>query len=546
MLCIGASASGADTFDGASRRLTIPTLTIGNATYSNVVVTVGTILEPPAGTVPAFPADFYFPGSNELSVQTVALPGGQTYDNVVVTVAALDAIGGATGVDSYGNGLLTIPEVEAGGTVYTHVSLAVSVAAVSGVAGGMPKAFRDQYSNGQLFIPAVTVGSTVYTNVTVNAGPANIVSRGPALLPETAIFSFGVYYPDGGTPNSGLAEGPDGNFYGTTEVGGSADAGIVYRVTPTGKETLLHSFSTGTVADGSAPLGGIVAGSDGNFYGTTQFGGTNDFGTLFQIDANGNERLVYSFGTTPSDATEPSGALIRGRDGNFYGTTRVGGTYGQGTVFQVTASGTERVVYSFGATATDAVQPTGGVIQGSDGNFYGITHQGGQHGTGAVFRVSADGVESVLYSADSTFVTNGNTLLSTLVDGNDGYLYVDDYGGGAHGGGAFFRLDKTGGVSVLYSFGAADGDGIRPTGGLIRASDGNFYGTTQSGGAYQGGTVFRITPTGQESVVYSFGGVTGDGNTPSGLVQGSDGNLYGTTTSGGTQGIGTFFTIPRP
>ena len=546
LLGIGASASGADTFNGASGRLTIPTLTIGNATYSNVVVTVGTILEPPAGTVPAFPADFYFPGSNELTVQTVGIPGGQTYNNVVVSVAALDSVGGATGVDRYDNGLLTIPEVEAGGTVYTNVSLAVSVAAVAGVAGGMPQAFRDQYSNGQLFIPAVTVGSTVYTNVTVNAGPANIVARGPILAAGTPLFSFGTYYPDGAQPNSGLAEGPDGNFYGTTAGGGMSDEGTVFILTPSGKETLLHQFTSGSVTDGSSPLGGVVAGRDGTFYGATQFGGTVGLGTIFRIDASGTVHIVYSFGAVNNDAVEPLGTVIRGKDGNIYGTTKVGGAHGLGTLFQVTPGGAERVVYSFGATATDAAQPTDGAIQGSDGNFYGITHQGGQNGTGAVFRVSPDGVGSVLYSTDRTFVTNGNTLLSTLIDGNDGYLYVDDYAGGAHGGGAFLRLDKTGGMTVLYSFGATAGDGTRPTGGLIRASDGNFYGTTQSGGAYLGGTVFRITPTGQETVVYSFGGVIGDGNTPSGLVQGSDGNLYGTTTSGGAQGVGSFFTIPRP
>jgi uncharacterized repeat protein (TIGR03803 family) len=546
LLGIAASAAGADTFNAATGHLTIPTLTIGNATYSNVIVTIGTLLEPPAGTVPAFPADSYFPGSNELTVQTVGVVGGQTYDNVVVTVAALDSVGNAAGVDTYHNGILTLPEVQAGSAIYTNVTLAVGAAAVAGVAGGMPKTFRDQYSAGQLLIPAVQVGSTVYTNVTVNIVPANIVSAGPIRPPETPLFSFGTYYPDGGTPNSGLAEGSDGNFYGTTAGGGSFDAGTVFCITPSGKETLVHQFATGTVNDGASPLGGIVAGRDGNFYGATQFGGTNGLGTVFQADASGTVRIVYSFGAVNGDAVEPIGTVIRGKDGNIYGTTKVGGAHGLGTLFQVTPAGAERVVYSFGANAADAAQPTDGVIQGSDGNFYGITHQGGQNGTGAVFGVSPDGAETVLYSADRSSVTNGITLLSTLVDGNDGYLYVDDYGGGAHGGGAFLRLGKTGGVTVLYSFGGTAGDGARPTGSLIRASDGNFYGTTQSGGAYSSGTVFRITPTGQETVVYSFGAAMGDGNTPSSLIQGSDGNIYGTTTSGGTQGIGTFFMLPRP
>jgi uncharacterized repeat protein (TIGR03803 family) len=546
LLGFAASASGVDTFSAASGHLTIPTLTIGSATYSDVIVTVGNILEPPAGTVPAFPGDFYYPGSNELSVQTVGVVGGATYDNVIVTVSALDSVGGAAGVDTYDNGILTIPEVQAGSAIYTSVSLAVGVAAVAGVAGGMPKTFRDQYSGGQLFIPAVRAGSTVYTNVTVNVGPANIVATGPILPAETPLFSFGGYYPDGGTPNSGLAEGPDGNYYGTTAGGGSFDAGTVFCMTPDGQETLIHQFATGSVTDGSSPLGGIVAGRDGTFFGATQFGGTSGLGTVFQVDAGGALHIVYSFGAVSGDAVEPIGTLIRGTDGNLYGTTKVGGTQGLGTLFQVTPAGGEHVVYSFGANATDAAQPTDGVIQGRDGNFYGITHQGGQNGTGAVFRVTPGGTETVLYSADSATVTNGATLLSSLVEGTDGYLYVDDYGGGAHGSGAFLRIDKAGGQAVLYSFGGTAGDGAKPTGSLIQASDGNFYGTTQSGGAYAGGTVFQITPSGRETVVYSFGGAMNDGNTPSGLIQGSDGNVYGTTISGGAHGIGTFFRLPLP
>jgi uncharacterized repeat protein (TIGR03803 family) len=282
-----------------------------------------------------------------------------------------------------------------------------------------------------------------------------------------------------------LIQGSDGNFYGTTQAGGASGHGAVFSITPAGVETALYSFSSG--ADGATPTGGLIQGSDGNFYGTTFQGGASSAGTIFKVTSTGNETVFWSFGSG-ADGTGPQAALIQGSDGNFYGTTQAGGASGYGTVFRVTPAGVETVLYSFGG-GTDGRYPYAGMTQGADGNFYGTTHQGGANSIGTIFKLTPAGVETVLWS----------------------------FGGGT--------------------------DGQNPYGTLIQGADGNFYGTTFQGSTNNEGTIFKITPAGVETVVYSFGGVTGtDGRFPeAGLIQGADGNFYGTTEAGNTSGYGTVF-----
>jgi uncharacterized repeat protein (TIGR03803 family) len=268
-----------------------------------------------------------------------------------------------------------------------------------------------------------------------------------------------------------------------------------------------------------------------------------------------------------ADGSGPSG-LIQSVDGNFYGTTSAGGKFNLGTVFTITAAGTETVLYSFGAAAADGADPSAGLVQGSDGNFYGTTTAGGTGtcaahapvaaGCGTVFRVTAAGAETVLYSF--TGATDGNAPGGPLIQGSDGNFYGTAASGGLTnatcgpgGCGVVFAITPEGAESVRYSFGAAADAGDMPT-SLVRGSNGDFYGTTFLGGQSNKGTVFIVTPAGAETVLYSFSGGQ-DGYWPQApLIQGSNGDFYGTTNFGGistdnpvtpciNNGCGTVFSI---
>jgi len=306
---------------------------------------------------------------------------------------------------------------------------------------------------------------------------------------ETVLYSFAGGSSDGASPAAGLIQGSDGNFYGTTDAGGAGGFGTVFKITPGGTETVLHSFTANS--DGAEPEASLIQGSDGTFYGTTDIGGTSGNGTVFTITLTGIETVLHPFAGSSSDGSRPSAGLIQGGDGNFYGTTATGGASGVGTVFKITPSGTETVLYSFAGGSSDGSHPDGGLIQGSDGNFYGTTDAGGANGDGTVFKITPSGTET-----------------------------------------------------LLYSFTGGSSDGSNPTAGLIQGTDGNLYGTTFLGGANGHGTVFKITPSGTETVLHSFAGGFSDGESPeASLIQGSDGNLYGTTLDGGFSSVGTVFKV---
>ena len=310
---------------------------------------------------------------------------------------------------------------------------------------------------------------------------------------ETNLYSFGRSPTDGELPKAGLVQGRDSNFYGTTGFGGTSGTGTVFRISPSGSYTNLYSFGR-SATDGANPRGGLVQGRDSNFYGTTEQGGTRGFGTVFRISPSGNYTSLYSFGSSATDGANPRAKLVQGRDSNFYGTTEYGGTSGTGTVFRISPSGSYTSLYSFGSCATDGKLPRAGLVQGSNGNFYGTTSFGGTYNSGTVFRIS-----------------------------------------------------PRGGYTNLYSFGRSPNDGVYPYGGLVQGSDGNFYGMTQQGGTRSVGTVFRISPSGSYTNLYSFGRSPTDGKLPKArLVQGNDGNFYGTTQQGGTTGNGTVFKLTVP
>lgn len=380
------------------------------------------------------------------------------------------------------------------------------------------------------------------SNATGTVGAADVSNVGISCVPNTTIlYFFAGGSIDGSYPFAGLIQGSDGNFYGTTSSAGANAVGTVFKVTATGAETVLYSFGA-TGSDGSGPQGGLIQGSDGNFYGTTLYLGTSSTagGTVFKLTPTGSETILYTFTGAP-DGGGPYAGLTQGGDGNFYGTTTGGGSGDVGTVFEVTQTGTESVLYSFAGGSSDGAQPFAGLIQASDGNFYGTTVGGGPSGTGTVFKVTPGGTETVLYAFAGG--TDGANPTGGLIQGSDGSFYGTTRFGGANGNGTVFKIAPDGTETILYAF-AGGGDGANPFAGLVQGSDGNFYGTTQNGGASNSGTVFKLTPSGAETMLHSFAGGGSDGATPySGLVQGSDGNLYGTTNQGGPNGYGTVFRV---
>jgi uncharacterized repeat protein (TIGR03803 family) len=374
-----------------------------------------------------------------------------------------------------------------------------------------------------------------------------------AQVTETMLHSF-TGSPDGYQPRSMLLQGSDGNFYGTTLYGGTNGTGTVYRISPDGSETILHTFDA-YADDGGNPAAGLVLGSDGNFYGTVSYGGTNLYdnqGTVFLISPNGSEATVCSFGSSPYDGINPNAGLVLGSDGNFYGTTYQGGTNSKGTVFRVSLNGNRTTLYSFGSYPHDGVTPSyAALVQGSDSNFYGTTLSGGTSNAGTIFRISPSGSYTNLYSFGG-YPTDGGTPEAGLVQGSDGDFYGTTASGGlaANNDGTIFRISPSGSYTILYSFvGYLNYDGVTPWAGLVQGSDGNFYGTTLSGGTSDQGTVFRISPSGSYTNLYSFVGYPTDGGYPAtgnGLVQGSDDSFYGTTSDGGTNGTGAVFKLTVP
>jgi uncharacterized repeat protein (TIGR03803 family) len=312
----------------------------------------------------------------------------------------------------------------------------------------------------------------------------------------------------------------------------------VFRVTTNGVLTTLYSFS-GTNA-GSTPYAGLVQGSDGNFYGTTFFGGSYNYGTVFKITPDGVLTSLCSFWRGDTDKGNNGfcpGEIIQGRDGNLYGVTEEGGISGDGVVYKISTSGAFINLHSFMGLLTDGgINPLGALVQGADGDYYGTAQGVGiPNYQGIVFKITANGVYTKFYSF--TGGNDGAGPLRLLLGGN-GNFYGTTFYGGTNNCGAIFKLTTNGICTGLYSFtGGSDGRG---PGQLVQGADGNLYGTTEYRAT--NGTVFKLTTNGVFTSLHSFtGGV--DGGYLNGLVQGPDGNLYGTTRYGGQGGNGTIFKI---
>ena len=355
---------------------------------------------------------------------------------------------------------------------------------------------------------------------------------------------------DGRESNAGLVQAANGSLYGTTYYGGTKDSGEVFEITPAGTLTTLYSLcSKSGCTDGEYTYATPVQGTDGNFYGTTYLGGSKESGTVFKITPAGTLTTLHTFGG--SDGSQPLAGLVQATNGDFYGTTYMGGSKGDGEVFKVTPSGALTTHHSFCSQSgcTDGKNPFAGLIQGIDGNLYGTTLEGGAKGFGTVFKITPSGTFKTLHSfCTQSGCPDGQFPQTGLVQATNGNLYGTTIVGGAYGSGTIFEITPSGTLTTLYNVCSQSGcpDGNYLYAGLIQATDGNLYGIMDVGGAHGSGTIFKITLSGTPTTLYNFCSQSGctDGQYPAGgLVQATDGNLYGTTADGGANGCGTVFSL---
>jgi uncharacterized repeat protein (TIGR03803 family) len=385
---------------------------------------------------------------------------------------------------------------------------------------------------------------------------AVLLSLGVLAAPLLQAQTFSVIHnftggSDGANPLSGFLMA-NGSFVGTASSGGSAGLGVVFKMSATGEETVLHEFTGGT--DGANPEGHLVKDKQGNFYGTTTAGGSANAGTVFKVTGKGVETVLFSF-PSYGDGASPVAGLAIDTAGNLYGTTSVGGANSVGTVFELSppkGSGkawTERVLYSFGA-GTDGANPVGGVTFDAAGNLYGTTSAGGTYSYGTVFELTPSGSswkETVLH--EFALESDGGVPYAGLVADSKGDFYgaaTDGGGGGESGGGTVFELTKVGGswtFSTLYSL---SGWGISGSWRNLLPIGDKIYATTHCDGAYNAGTVYELTRSGTTwtySSLYTFTGGTDGLYSISNLVADSKGNLYGVTYLGGANGDGVAFKV---
>jgi uncharacterized repeat protein (TIGR03803 family) len=361
--------------------------------------------------------------------------------------------------------------------------------------GGVPYAGLVQDSAGNLY-GTTYIGGDASCNG--GNGCGSVFELGPTGR-ERVLYSFTVGT-DGGYPRAGLVRDSAGNLYGTAPTGGDLSCnppygcGAVFKVDATGKETVLYAFTEG--ADGGTPEGGLIRDAAGNLYGTTTGGGDLSCdppygcGTVFKLSPSGAETVLLSFAGYPTDGAGPCAGLLRDAAGNLYGTTQFGGAEDLGTVFKLDVTGKETLLHSFG-TGTDGQRPGAGLVRDAAGNLYGTTPIGGSYGLGILFRVDSTGKETVLHNFSGT--PDGAYPEASLLIESAGDLYGTTVQGGTYNYGTIYKLDATGKRTVLHSF-LGGSDGIYPYAALVRDSAGNLYGTTSYGGVANRGVVFSFRP----------------------------------------------------
>jgi len=423
--------------------------------------------------------------------------------------------GTSMALDPLGFGYGTVFKVTPSGVLTTLVNF-------DGTNGGKPVIGLTPSLDGN-FVGTTQFGTT-YANgsgTLFEITPAGVLTT-LASFPESA----------GTNPGGGVVQGGDGNFYGTTSYGPGND-GTIFKITPSGSLTTLASFAF--PSEGAYP-GQLTLGHDGNFYGPTVAGGSSyvdngfsGYGTFFEMTPGGTlSTLVNLNGSAGSNFqagnnNKTRAALIQDGQGNFYGMTEYGGSFGYGNIFEITTAGAMTTLVSFD-NASLGGYPQGSLVLAKDGNFYGTTSSGGTSGDGTIFQMTSSGTLTTLVNFSGT---NGSAPVAGLIQASDDALYGTTSSGGTSGDGTLFKVTTTGSLTTLVNFNGTNGSA--PSAALLLASDGNFYGTTSTGGAGIYGTIFQMTPAGGLTTLYDFANDPADSNPQAPLVQATDGNLYGTT-----------------
>jgi uncharacterized repeat protein (TIGR03803 family) len=335
-----------------------------------------------------------------------------------------------------------------------------------------------------------------------------------------------------GTSFATPIQGHDGKLYGCS-FDPKGTAGSVFSLTTGGAMKTIYTFD---FTNGSDPTGLTLA-TDGNFYGTATNSGSGTYGTLFRLTSAGAITVLHDF-LGGSDGAGPSSPPIQGSDGNLYGTTTGAAGIFQSTIYKY-SSGTFTTIFQF--TDTQGKLPGSSPIQGSDGNLYGAALEGGAFNNGSIYKISTSG--SLLFSYSFPAGGKFGVFPSGIMQASDGNFYGTTFYGGnvGQGNGTVFKMDQNGVVSVLYNFPGNTG-GANPSGGVVEATDGNLYGTTSAGGTFGFGTIFRISTTGKFKTLYSFSAAVGE-NPSSAPIQRTSGLFYGSLPFGSKYGYGAIYSL---
>ncbi len=382
---------------------------------------------------------------------------------------------------------------------------------------------------------SLTVGNDGHLYGVTYQGGTNSIGT---VFRVTTAGSFSAFYhfkwgTDGGYPDCTLAKDPSGNLYGITGFSGANGYGTIFKVTTGGQFTVLRAMSL--AADGGYAEGSLIRSSDGNLYGMAAQGGVAGSGTIFRIGTTGGTTFKVLVNLHDNaQGNFPKGTLVQGKDGAFYGTNSESGKNKYGTLFKI-CGGVTTVLRHF--QSSDGAYPLGSLMQATDGNLYGTTSAHGNYGYGTIFQYNPT---TNVYTAIHHFVssTQGGNPKGGLVQGADGLLYGTTSGGGSKGNGTIFKFNPSTKILSVIRHLDYSADGAYPTGDLVRANDGNFYGTLP-----QGSRIYRVTPDGAFSIIKTMSFYTEGANPYGGLVQGNDNYLYGMASMGGTNSVGTVFKI---
>jgi uncharacterized repeat protein (TIGR03803 family) len=351
---------------------------------------------------------------------------------------------------------------------------------------------------------------------------------------------------DGGYPYAPVLRDKAGNLYSTTYEGGASGYGTVFKLDTADKETVLYSFKGGS--DGANPVAGLTADPSGNLYGTTEGGGSSGVGTVFRLSKSGKEKVLYSF-TGGTDGCYPTGGLLRDTAGNFYGTASECGGEGKfGSVFKLSKNGQFTVLHSFAGGEKDGAYPMfTTVLLDKVGNIYGVTEEGGSASSGVVYKLSKTGKITVLYAFAGG--TDGCDVFGIPVMDKQGNLYGTANACGPYHVGMVWKVSQKGKETVLHNFAGGSSDGAEPVAGVIMDAKGNLYGDTYQGGSYNLGTVYKLDKQGTLTLLHTFNGADGS-YLYAGLLRDAAGNLYSTTLYGGSghgcnNGCGTVWQITK-